>query len=86
MSAGPPPDGEWPAAGYLLAIYRMWLIKASITNKTHVKVIFLFMVVSLAAFSIHPMQLVTYDDILHHFAKCFRWFSVTVGLQLTGQS
>jgi len=51
---------------------------ANITNIAHVKMIFLFMLFSLAVFSVHPMR-IAHDDILHHFEVRYGWFYYPLG-------
>jgi hypothetical protein len=47
--------------------------RASITSNNPMKMIFLFILFSLAFFSVHPLDS-TNVDILHHFMIRFGWF------------
>jgi hypothetical protein len=61
--------GVLPLAGNLQDV----AANANITNNTHVKMIFLFMLFSLGTFSDHPMY-VANAAILHHFVDRFGKF------------
>jgi hypothetical protein len=66
--------GGLPLAGNLHAE----AASASSTSNNPMKTIFLFMLFSLASFSVYPMALPN-DDILHHFMNHLRWFQYELG-------